>query len=260
MRIKYSLKFTLLTLITLTIVNCTDTRERLKRIGKAPELHHTDMPLNSPNYKKVEYPNNSDTNDLASFAPRNHNSLWESGSRSFFRDQRARRVGDIVKINIKIEDKANLDNKTEQKRNTNENLGMPNIFGFEKAVRSVLPKPGDQPVDLNTATSIAGSNNHSGEGKIARKETIQTQIAAMITQILPNGNLVINGKQEIRVNYELREIGVEGIARPEDISLDNSISSDQIAELRISYGGRGRISEIQQPRYGTQVLEILSPF
>ena len=113
------------------------------------------------------------------------------------------------------------------------------------------------PGRLLTVDSTAASD---GKGSVQRQEALQTSVAAVVTQVLPNGNLVVEGKQEIRVNYEVRELIVAGIVRPEDIQSDNTIDSSKIAQARIAYGGRGQISDVQQPRYGQQVLDVLLPF
>lgn len=184
------------------------------------------------------------------------NSLWRPGSRTFFRDQRARSVGDILKVVVTIQDSAKLDNKTEIKRNDTMNTGVPNILGYEADFAQVLPKA----VNPSKLVGINTADNNKGEGKIDRKETINTTIAATVVEILPSSNLVIKGSQEVKVNYEVREVTVEGIVRPEDISAQNSVTLDQIAEARVTYGGRGNVSDYQQPRYGKQILDTILPF
>jgi flagellar L-ring protein precursor FlgH len=240
----------LLTLLLLVLAACNSSLARLEQVGKTPPLEAVENPVQKPNYKPVIWPSNGPARK------KTVNSLWQPGARAFFRDQRARRVGDILKITVKIEDKADLDNKTNRTRDSKDNIKAPNVFGLESKLSAVLPSA----VNAAKLLDISGANSASGSGTIARKETIQTQIAAMVTQILPNGNLVVHGSQEIRVNFEVREVTVEGIVRPEDISSENGISSDQIAEARISYGGRGQITDVQQPRIGNQILDIVSPF
>lgn len=243
-------KILLLLLLMPLMGACNGTLSRLEQVGKTPPMEESIPPMQKPTYKPVVWPNTE------TVKPKTVNSLWQPGARAFFRDQRARRVGDILKIIVKIEDKADLDNKTDRSRGTSESLEAPKLFGLENKLGAFLPGK----IDPTALLDVTGANKSSGTGTIARKETIQTQIAAMVTQILPNGNLVVHGSQEVRINYEVREVTVEGIVRPEDISSENGISSDQIAEARISYGGRGQLSDVQQPRIGTQVIDILSPF
>jgi flagellar L-ring protein precursor FlgH len=231
---------------------CAGMSEKLSRVGQAPELTHYSNPTQQPGYQPVSWPLPPAQPTSAAQA----GSLWQPGARAFFRDQRARQIGDILRVRVAISDNAKLDNKTERRRNSDETMGAPNVFGLERKLTGWLP--GD--ANPESLLSINSGTNNRGEGKIDRKEDINTQVAATITQILPNGNFVIEGRQEIRVNFELREVYVSGVVRPEDIMSDNTIDSTQIAEARIVYGGRGQVTDVQQPRYGQQVLEAISPF
>ncbi len=183
-------------------------------------------------------------------------SLWESGPRSLFGDRRARTVGDILTVMVAIDDKAEIDNSTSRSRNANESLGLPNLFGLEQQIQRVLPgKP-----DLSTLVAANSNSTSGGTGTVSRGETIDLKVAATVTEVLPNGNLVIYASQEVRVNFELRDLQVSGVVRPEDISRQNTISYEKIAEARVVYGGRGQISYLQQPRLGQQVLDRVLPF
>lgn len=184
------------------------------------------------------------------------NSLWAADARGFFKDQRAAAVGDILTVNIRIEDKADIANTTERTRANNEDADITNLFGAEAALGELLPEE----YSPDTAVGLGSASSSSGAGTVARAETIELTVAAVVVGVMPNGNLVIEGRQEVRVNFEVRELYIAGIVRPEDISNDNTISNDQIAEARISYGGRGQITEVQQPRYGQQLLDIILPF
>ena len=182
--------------------------------------------------------------------------MWRAGSRAFFKDQRAAHVGDILTVLIAIDDTAEITNTTTRSRTNTEDASVNALFGYESSLNAVLPEainPGSL-IDLDSQTS------NKGVGTIERGETIELKIAAIISQKLPNGNLVLHGRQEVRVNYEVRELQIAGIIRPEDITSSNTISYEKIAEARIAYGGRGHISDVQQPRYGTQVIDILFPF
>jgi flagellar L-ring protein precursor FlgH len=223
--------------------------DRLKLIGEQPPLSAIDNPTTQPGYKPVQMPM-PDTQP-ASYNP---NSLWRNGSRAFFKDQRAHQVGDILTVKVKITDQARLENGTARSRKNTEDSGVDNFFGNSKLpIISKVPVPGR----IFTADSIAASE---GKGSVDRKEELTTNVAGVVTQLLPNGNLVIEGRQEIRVNFEVRELIVAGVVRPEDIESDNTIDSSKIAQARIAYGGRGQITDVQQPRYGQQVLDVLLPF
>ncbi len=222
--------------------------DRLSMIGEKPPLGAIENPTTKPGYKPVQMP--MPTPQPASYNP---NSLWRNGSRAFFKDQRAAQVGDILTVTVNITDKANIANETKRSRSNKEDSGVTNFFGKNNLPITNQAIPGR----LLTADSTSSSD---GKGSVNRQEALQTSVAAVVTQVLPNGNLVVEGKQEIRVNYEIRELIVAGIVRPEDIQSDNTIDSSKIAETRIAYGGRGQITDVQQPRYGQQVMDILLPF
>ncbi|MET3334357.1 MULTISPECIES: flagellar basal body L-ring protein FlgH [Bradyrhizobium] len=223
--------------------------DRLSQIGEQPKLSAIDNPTTQPGYKPVQMP--MPKPEVASYNP---NSLWRNGSRAFFKDQRARQVGDLLTVAVNITDKANIANETQRSRTNSEDSGITDFIGAKTLgaqAQKVLPGR------ILTADSTASSD---GKGSVNRTEALQTNVAAVVTQVLPNGNLVVEGKQEIRVNFEIRELVVAGIVRPEDIQSDNTIDSTKIAQARIAYGGRGQIMDVQQPRYGQQVMDVLLPF
>lgn len=236
----------------LQLAACVSTLDKIDNIGKTPPLTKVENPNQKADYQPLSWPLPEQAPPAKQYA----NSLWQPGARAFFRDQRANRVGDILRVNIKIQDKAELDNATDRTRTNAESVAAPALGGLAKYAGRLLP--GTQ--NFDNLFSLNGNNATKGDGQIKRKETIETQVAALVTQKLPNGNLVISGKQEIRINFEVREIAVQGVVRPEDIRSDNTIDSTQIAEARIIYGGRGQITDIQQPRYGNQIIDALSPF
>lgn len=232
------LKILISLLLTIVLTNCSHTIDRLQNIGKKPSFD--EVPLYQ--YEKAD----------------NHdhylnNSLWKPSSKSFFKNIRADGIGDIIKVNINIADNAKLKNESKRARQTTENLPLPKVFGINNVLSDASSNNG-------SLLDIKGNNSNLGSGTIDRNEKINTQIAASVVKILPNGNLVIQGTQEIRVNFELRQLHISGIIRPEDISIDNSVDSSKIAELRVSYGGSGHISDVQQPRLGSQLIDIVSPF
>ena len=186
----------------ITLSGCS-AMDRLANIGQAPEMTKIANPTDQAGYQPVSMPM-----PAPRVATRQANSLWQEGSRAFFKDQRASEVGDIITVVVEINDTADVSNTTTRSR----------------------------------ATSDAAN------------------LAGVITQKLPNGNLVLFGRQEVRVNFEVREIVVGGVIRPQDIASTNTINYDQMAEARISYGGRGQLTDVQQPRYGSQVLDVIMPF
>jgi len=223
--------------------------DRLKAIGAPPPLASIDNPTARPGYKPVQMPM-----PAAQPASYNPNSLWRNGSRAFFKDQRAHQVGDILTVKVNITDKAIIDNQTKRSRSNTEDSGVTDFIGSKTIV---TPATAILPGRILTADSTSSSD---GKGSVNRQEALLTNVAGVVTQLLPNGNMVIEGRQEIRVNFEIRELIVAGIVRPEDIESDNTIDSSKIAQARIAYGGRGQITDVQQPRYGQQVLDVILPF
>ena len=184
------------------------------------------------------------------------NSLWRSGARAFFKDQRAGRIGDILTVAIDIDDSAQVNNATSRSRSNEINAGVNNLLGLESSLGRILPGG----FDPRNAIGLGGESSSQGNGAINRSEAIRLTIAAVVSDVLPNGNLVIQGRQEVRTNGELRELTVAGIVRPEDITAANTIRHEQIAEARISYGGRGDISRVQNTPAGQALVEQFSPF
>lgn len=237
-----------LLLATCALASGCSSIDRLSQIGEQPRLSAIDNPTTQPGYKPVQMP--MPKPEVASYNP---NSLWRNGSRAFFKDQRATHVGDLLTVTVNITDKANLSNETQRSRTNSEDSGITDFIGAKTITQANKILPGR----ILTADSTASSD---GKGSVQRTEALQTNVAAVVTQVLPNGNLVVEGKQEIRVNFEIRELVVAGIVRPEDIQSDNTIDSSKIAQARIAYGGRGQITDVQQPRYGQQVMDVLLPF
>ena len=224
---------------------------KLAEVGRPPELSPISNPVQDPNWRPVSMPM-----PRADLAPTQVNSLWRSGSRAFFKDQRAALVGDVLTVLVNIADTANLANATGATRAGSEQAGVPNFLGLE----SQLPKLISKSLNVNNLVNTNSTNNNTGTGTIKRAETVTLRLAGEVTQVLPNGNLVVAARQEVRVNSELRELTVSGVVRPQDIASDNTVMHDRMAEARIAYGGRGTLTDLQQPRYGQQVLDVLLPF
>jgi len=135
-------------------------------------------------------------------------------------------------------------------------MGIPSLFGLPQRLDRALPEG----ATLADAARSSSASSFSGNGSVSRSERLTLRIAATVVETLPNGILRIEGQQEVRVNFELRELVVTGYVRPTDISRQNEITYDKIAGARISYGGRGQITDVQQPRYGQQITDIVLPF
>lgn len=238
-------RFATIALLAVTLAGC-NAADRISNIGKAPDF----APIGTPGPTVVM------PMPQAEHVVYQPNSLWRSGSRAFFRDQRAARVGDILTVLINITDSAKVNNSTKRSRSNAENAALNNLFGYESYLDKVFPGA----VDNENLANLGSNSSSAGAGTVDRREQVELTIAAVVSDVLPNGNMVITGRQQVRVNYEVRDLLITGIVRPEDISNTNTIQHSQIAEARISYGGEGQITEVQQPRYGQQLFDIVMPF
>ncbi|MCJ9430338.1 flagellar basal body L-ring protein FlgH [Kordiimonas marina] len=248
--------------------------DRISNIGKAPEMTPIKDIKAPATQRSISLPMPENKPDK--YQP---NSLWRTGARAFFKDQRASNVGDILTVHINIADNAKIGNSTSRTRTTAEGANIANAAGAEQALKYGLyghsaganadsgsgtatnaAEAGANAYDPSSLLSAGSSSSYAGTGAVDRSEAINLTVAAIVTDVLPNGNLVIQGRQEVRVNFEKRELLIAGIVRPQDISSNNTIEHTQIAEARISYGGKGQLTDVQQPRYGTQLFDVIFPF
>lgn len=247
MKTTFKAKDIALLILAGTSLTACNTVDRLNAIGEPPRQAAIVDPTQTQGYQPISMPM-----PVKADFPRQGNSLWTGAQQGFFKDQRAKTVGDIMTVIIDIDDKGKMENTSDRSRSTNESAGMPSLLGLESKL----------PASINPSNLVSGTSTSSykGDGGTDRKEKIEMKLAATVTQVLPNGNLVIQGRQEVRVNYENRILQLAGVVRPQDVSVGNTISYDQIAEARIAYGGKGQITDVQQPRNGAQLLDILFPF
>jgi flagellar L-ring protein FlgH len=221
-----------------------NTYDRVKDFGSGPEM----SPIVRPGEQKpVSLPMPQPSGEV-----HGSGSLWQPGARSFFRDPRASKVGDIITVDVTIADAAKISNDTKRARANTDKAGLTNFFGLE----TLLPTAMTPSSLLNTNSDTS----NEGSGSVNRSESISVTLAAMVTQVLPNSNLVIGGHQQVKVNGELRDLQISGIIRTEDITSSNTVDLTQIAEARITYGGKGTVSDVQEPRWGSQLLDILMPW
>lgn len=218
----------------------------LQEVGREPSLTPVGSGLVPDRMSRLDVPAGYER-------PQARNTAWRDSASDLFRDSRAMQAGDVVTVKVQIKDKASLDNTLERSRDSK--AGLNSSLGYSVDMGPAVAS-GTGKVD----GSIGRTTSTDSKGAIARSESIDLLVAAVVSEVLPNGNLVISGTQEVRVNFEVRVLSVAGVIRPRDIASDNTISYDKIAEARVSYGGRGRVTEIQQPAYGHQILDIVSPF
>lgn len=224
---------------------------RLGQVGQVPEL------TSPASGNEVFAMNVAAVPDVAHVPDRAEGaSLWTSGRASLLGDRRAGQRGDILTVVIEINDSAEFSNSSERERSGSEELGVPNLFGLPQRIEGLLTGGGS----LEEAVEFDSTSRSAGEGAVRRNEELTLRVAATVTEVLQNGVLRIEGSQEVRVNNEVRELLVSGYVRPEDISRQNSIEYDRIAAARISYGGRGLITDVQRPRYGQEVVDTILPF
>lgn len=218
--------------------------------GCAPDLENvgTAPPLSPVGTGVGEIASQGGISDVAALSE--SSGTWMGGEADYFRDARAVRAGDLITVKIEINDQASLNSTSNRSRQSSADGGL----GFNYDVMGVTG------ADINGSGNVNSNSASAGQGSTARSERIQMSVAAMVTKVLPNGYLLIEGSQEVLVNYEQRALRVAGLIRPADIAPDNSISYEKIAEARISYGGKGRVSEVQQPGWGQQVWDRISPF
>ncbi|WP_172123582.1 MULTISPECIES: flagellar basal body L-ring protein FlgH [unclassified Devosia] len=241
-------KLTAVLMLAAALAGC-NTTDRLANIGNPPPLTAIEDPTTVAGYQPVRMPMPAAIADTYQA-----NSLYRTSAKGFFKDERAHRIGDILTVIVTIDDSAKIANNTQRSRNSTNTAGMGGIFGT--AVTSVTGGA----IDPSAAVDFTSGLKDAGNGSVNRSESLETSVAAVVTQVLPNGNLVIEGRQEVRVNFEVRDLVVAGIVRPSDIQANNTIPSTKIAEARIAYGGRGQITDVQQPRYGQQVMDAILPF
>lgn len=223
----------------------------LAQVGKAPDFTALEGSYQHHAMYSAPFPETADRN-----APSDASSLWTATQASLLGDRRASHRGDILTVVIEIDDRAEISNSSGRNRSGSQQMGIPDFLGIPQRLDRKLPDGASmaQAVDINSSSSF------SGAGSVSRNEKLTLRIAATIVEELPNGVLRIEGQQEVRVNFELRELIVTGYVRPADISRQNEVTYDKMAGARVSYGGRGQISDFQQPKYGQQVTDILLPF
>jgi flagellar L-ring protein FlgH len=235
------LKISALLLMGVSLPGCSAV-DRVKNIGEAPKLSAVGNPAGEKIVAEIPRP-----------IPITHidNSLWQPGAQSFFHDPRAMHIGDVITVDVTVTDAAKLQNTTSRSRTNSDDANLTNFFGLENSLGSANPA---------SLVKMGSDNSNVGAGSVQRAETISMTLAALVAQVLPNGNLVIDGHQQVRVNNELRDMRLSGIVRREDITQDNTVNLSQIAEARVTYGGQGTVSDVQQPRYGSQLFDILMPW
>ncbi|MCP4355583.1 MAG: flagellar basal body L-ring protein FlgH [Proteobacteria bacterium] len=223
----------------------------------------TYSPYNQPKQSKPETYENHITQDIIkdyiksaeAQKPNAPGSLWQSGSNGFFKDNRAKTVGDIITVLVSVSISAETSANTESSQTNTSQTGVTTLLNLaDNITHQGLGLGSGGLLDTDADRSFSGS------GKTDRTDTLDTTIAATVTQVLPNGHMLIQGKREVTINYEMQELNIAGIIRPEDVSANNTISSNQIAQARVSYGGKGNINEVQTKKWGIKFIDRWMPF
>lgn len=240
-----------LALCALTVAASLAACGRVSQVGQVPQMT---IPENGAEYQALATPDYG--SDSLPDRPDSAASLWKTSHNSLVADRRASARGDILTVVIEINDQATMQNSSGRTRSSADKVSIPAMAGLPQRIDELLPEG----ASMDELAEAKGSSTFKGTGNISRKDKITLRVAATVTERLPNGVLRIEGTQEVRVNYEVRVLTVSGFVRPQDIGRRNEIAYDRIAGARISYGGRGQISDVQQPRYGQQVADILLPY
>lgn len=222
---------------------------RVAEVGRVPEMSTSHA---TPEFRAMAEP----VLPVSQVRPDSGASLWAGQQLSLVGDRRASSRGDILTVVIQIDDRAEIQNSSGRSRASSESVGIPQMIGIPQRLDEKLPEG----ASMAELASAKGASTFKGAGNISRRDKLTLRVAATVIDRLPNGVLHIQGSQEVRVNYEVRELTVSGFVRPTDISRDNEIAYDRIAGARISYGGHGQISDVQQPRYGQQLADIVLPY
>jgi flagellar L-ring protein FlgH len=257
---KFGMTNGLIILMALTLPGCNLARN-FSTIGEPPQMTQIKDPRDLPGYEPVQMP----MPEPAMVAQRSSNSLWQQGSRAFFKDQRACKVGDVLTIEVNVDRKQNMQMSPNIERQSSVSSTVTEVLGhalpIQKRIARALPgKESGDTMRLDSWADAKSQPSHKATAKYDVQDKMQFNMAAVIIQILPNGNMVVQGREEVRLVNELREIEIKGIVRREDISSNNTVASQKIAQLRISYGGRGDLSDAQSAPWGQQYLNKLLPF
>jgi flagellar L-ring protein precursor FlgH len=239
-------------LLLAVVIALTSGCARMRQIGQEPDFTPPESTVERTAMMNSGLPTSLDQGPALPTTA----SLWTGDRGSLLGDRRAMQRGDILTVVIEIDDRAEISNSTDRARAASQQMSVPSLFGIPQRIDAQLPNG----ASMDTAVGLSSTSSASGDGTIRRNEKLTLRVAATIVDVLPNGVVSIQGTQEVRVNFELRELSITGYVRPEDITRQNEITYDKIASARISYGGRGQISDVQQPRYGQQAAEILLPF